>query len=134
VILVDTSVWIELLRRSIRIDGETLLEFVTCRPVLQEVLQGVVAEGAAEEQLRAPFRDALALPRLDDPLPIEAFVEAAEICRMARRKGCTIRSGVDCLIAAIALRHDIPVWHRDRDFETISRFTALRTRKTARPH
>jgi predicted nucleic acid-binding protein len=135
VILVDTSVWIELLRRRIRVDGETLLEVVTCGPVLQEVLQGIVAEGAAEEQLRAPFRDALlALPRLDDPLPIEAFLEAAEIYRMARRKGYSIRSGVDCLIAAIALRHDIPVWHRDRDFETISRFTALRTRKTARPH
>jgi predicted nucleic acid-binding protein len=130
VILVDTSVWIELLRRKIRVDPEMLLEFVTCGPVLQEVLQGV-----AEEELVAPFRDALlALPRLDDPLPVEAFLEAAEMYRMARRKGYTIRSGVDCLIATIALRHNIPVWHRDRDFETISRFTGLRARKTARPH
>ena len=129
-ILVDTSVWIELLRRKIRVDPEMLLEFVTCGPVLQEVLQGV-----AEEELVAPFRDALlALPRLDDPLPVEAFLEAAEMYRMARRKGYTIRSGVDCLIATIALRHNIPVWHRDRDFETISRFTGLRARKTARPH
>jgi predicted nucleic acid-binding protein len=134
VILVDTSVWIELLRRKIRVDPEMLLEFVTCGPVLQEVLQGV-AEGDAEGELVTPFQDALlALPRLDDPLPIEAFLEAAEMDRMARRKGYTIRSGVDCLIAAIALRHNIPVWHRDRDFETISRFTGLRTRKTAGPH
>jgi predicted nucleic acid-binding protein len=130
VILVDTSVWIELLRRRIRVDPKMLLEFVTCGPVLQEVLQGV-----AEGELGAPFRDAfLALPRLDDPLPIDAFLEAAEMYRVARRKGYTIRSGVDCLIATIALRHNIPVWHRDRDFETISRFTGLRARKTARPH
>jgi predicted nucleic acid-binding protein len=130
VILVDTSVWMELLRRNIHVHPESLLEFVTCGPVLQEVLQGV-----AEDDLHAPFRDALlALPRVDDPLPIEAFLEAAEMHRMARRKGYTIRSGVDCLIATIALRHDLPVWHKDRDFETISRFTALRTTRTARPH
>ena len=127
-ILVDTSVWIELLRQTIRVDQDSFLEFVTCEPVLQEVLQGV-----ARDALHNQFQDALlALPRLDDPLPVEAFLQAAEIYRTARRKGYTVRSGVDCLIAAIALRHDVAVWNRNRDFETIARFTSLRTRRSAR--
>jgi predicted nucleic acid-binding protein len=29
------------------------------------------------------------------------------------------------LIAAIAIENAIPVWHRDRDFEAITRFTPL---------
>jgi predicted nucleic acid-binding protein len=36
-----------------------------------------------------------------------------------------IRSSADCLIAAIAIANGIPVWHRDRDFATIARFTLL---------
>ena len=35
---------------------------------------------------------------------------------------------VDCLIAACALRHDLEVLHRDRDFPKIARVSALRER------
>ncbi len=38
----------------------------------------------------------------------------------------TIRSSTDCLIAAIAIRNGVPVWHRDRDYDVIAKFTALR--------
>jgi predicted nucleic acid-binding protein len=34
---------------------------------------------------------------------------------------------VDCLIAAIAIDRDVPVWHRDRDFQAIAQYTALET-------
>ena len=73
--------------------------------------------------LRSNF---LALPCLSNPTPLSAFLEAAEIYRFGRRKGYTVRSSTDCLIAAIAIRHDVAVWHRDRDFSTIARFTKLR--------
>jgi predicted nucleic acid-binding protein len=35
---------------------------------------------------------------------------------------------VDCLIAACAIRHDLEVLHRDRDFAVISQVSALRQR------
>jgi predicted nucleic acid-binding protein len=38
----------------------------------------------------------------------------------------TIRSSTDCLIAAIAIQNDVPVWHKDRDFTVIAKFTRLR--------
>jgi len=126
VILVDTSVWIELLngRRGLRISEEELLDFAICGPVLQEVFEGLREHPWAEA-----FRQALlALPILSDPLPVGTFLAAAEIYRQGRRKGYTIRSSTDCLIAAIAIDHKIPVWHRDRDFEIIGHFTSLQTR------
>jgi predicted nucleic acid-binding protein len=33
---------------------------------------------------------------------------------------------VDCLIAAIAIRNSVPVWHKDRDYSLIARYTPLR--------
>jgi predicted nucleic acid-binding protein len=127
VILVDTSVWIELLtgRHARRITEEELLSFATCGPVVQEVFQGL-----HEVPWAQAFReDFLALPLLSDPLPAGIFLAAAEIYRQGRRKGFTIRSSTDCLIAAIALEHRIAVWHKDRDFEIIAHFTSLLTKR-----
>jgi len=127
--LVDTSVWIELLNGSLgsRVTEAELLNFVTCGPVLQEVLQGLRDDSASE----ALGEGLLALPVLSDPLPIALFLSAAEIYRLGRRKGYTIRSSTDCLIAAIAIENGVPVWHKDRDFEAIARYTSLRTRRIA---
>jgi hypothetical protein len=124
-ILVDTSVWIQMLagRPGYDMREEDLPLFATCPPVLQEIVQGL-RPGAESETFRGIF---LAIPVLGDPLPLSIFLAAADIYRQGRRKGFTIRSSVDCLVAAIALEHKVPVWHRDRDFAAISRFTALET-------
>jgi hypothetical protein len=74
------------------------------------------------------FRESFTrIPRLSDPLPFSTFLEAAEIYNFGRRKGYTIRASTDCLIAAIAIQNDVPVWHKDRDFTVIARFTRLRS-------
>jgi predicted nucleic acid-binding protein len=123
-ILVDTSIWIELLngnRGDMRKDD--LVVFVTCGPIVQEILQGL-RPGPESDAFRRAFS---AVPVLSDPLPLKTFQAAADIYRQGRRKGITIRSSVDCLIAAIAIENEIPVWHRDRDFAAIARYTALET-------
>jgi predicted nucleic acid-binding protein len=98
------------------------LGFATAGPIIQEVLQGVRAD-----HKRAWFKQLfLAVPRLSDPVPLSIFLEAAEIYAQGRRQGYTIRSSTDCLIAAIAIENGVPVWHRDRDFSSIARFTPLR--------
>lgn len=122
-ILVDTSIWIELLAGRSRhpIREENLLRFVTCGPIVQEVLQGL-RPGLQSDAFRRAF---LAIPTVSDPIPMALFLAAAEIYRHGRRRGITIRSSVDCLMAAIAIDHGVPVWHRDRDFTAIARYTAL---------
>ncbi len=124
-ILIDTSIWIELLKKSkrVRLSPEKLIEAATCPPVIQEVLQGAKND-MIHRQLEEIF---LALPRVGDPIRLDTHLHAADLFRTGRRKGYTVRSSADCLIAAIALENGLPVWHRDRDYEALSRFTSLRT-------
>lgn len=126
-VLVDTSVWIEVFRKNapLRLDSVVDLdEVVTCLPVIQEVLQGF-----RDNRAFAVARDAmLALPAVESPLRADVVVEAADLYRQARRAGLTVRSGVDCLIAVCAIRNALAVLHRDRDFETLARVSTLEAR------
>lgn len=123
-ILVDTSVWINLLslKPKQRLTDEQLAKVVTCPPVIQEILQGI-RDDLAYQRLKNSL---LALPILGNPISLDLYLQAAEIFRQGRSKGFSIRSGVDCLIAAIAISHRLPIWHADRDFDTIAKFTALK--------
>ena len=126
-LLVDTSAWIEAFRKPARLDLDAvggLDEIVTCLPIVQEVLQGFRDESAFRVA-----RDAmLALPCVESPLPQARFEEAAVLYRAARRAGFTVRTGVDCLIAACAIRHGLTVLHRDRDFSVLAKVSPLRER------
>ncbi len=70
----------------------------------------------------------LALPMVESPLRDAVFLHAVDLYRAGRRAGITVRSSIDCLIAACALRNDLQVLHRDRDYPTIARISALRRR------
>ena len=127
-VLVDTSVWIEVFRRPSRFELSAVAdldEVVTCLPVIQEVLQGFLEEHAFRIAREAMF----ALPILESPLTREVFEEAAQLYRSARRASITVRSGIDCLIAACAIRHGIPVLHHDRDFALLARASSLKERR-----
>lgn len=127
-ILVDTSVWIDVFRKNKPLDLESIVAFddvVTCLPVIQEVLQGF-----RDEHAFRLARDAMkALPIVESPLEFDVFGEAVDLFRLGRRAGVTVRSSVDCLIAACAIRHDLEVLHRDRDFEALASVSSLRARK-----
>lgn len=125
--LVDTSAWIEVFRKG----GRDIREFVepdamlTCLPVMQEVLQGF-----RDERAYRTARDAmLSLPMLESPLSEAVFLEAAGLYRATRRAGLTVRSSVDCLIAACAIRHDVVVLHKDRDYDVLARVSSLRVER-----
>jgi hypothetical protein len=131
VVLVDTSVWIEVFRKPARRRLTDLVEFddvVTCLPIVQEVLQGFARD--------LVFRDAreamLALPIVESPMGDRVYLDAVDLYRRARRAGITVRSGVDCLIAACAIRHGLAVLHNDRDYPAIARISELEQRQIPR--
>jgi hypothetical protein len=131
VVLVDTSVWIELFRKPSRLRLDSLIDFddvVTCLPVVQEVLQGFDAEPAFMKARQAM----LALPIVESPLTGDVFLQAVDLYRAARRTGVTIRSSVGCLIAACAIRNQLEVLHIDRDFDAIAQVSALQARRIGR--
>ena len=123
-VLVDTSVWVAVFRRKPVVRMEQVVEFedvVTCLPVIQEVLQGF-----RDERAHRVAREAmLALPIIESPMTLEAYLGAAELYRAARRTGITPRSAADCLIAQCALRHGLALLHHDRDFEALARISPL---------
>lgn len=130
-VLVDTSVWIEVFRRAARLRLESVVdldEVVTCLPVVQEVLQGF-----DDERAFVIAREAMeALPIVESPLGAVVFAEAVRLSRAARRAGLTVRSGVDCLIAACAIRNGLAVLHHDRDFDALARVSPLEARDALR--
>jgi predicted nucleic acid-binding protein len=126
-LLLDTSVWIEVFRRgtTLRLDSVAdLEEVVTCLPVVQEVLQGFRDERAFQLARESLY----ALPMVESPLHREVFDEAVDLYRRARQLGVTVRSSVDCVIAACALRHRLTVVHRDRDFGALAKISPLSVR------
>ena len=54
------------------------------------------------------------------PQTKEASESAAKIYYDLRRKGKTVRSFVDLLIAQTAICHDLYLLHNDRDFDTVA--------------
>ncbi len=127
-VLVDTSVWIEVFRKSPRLRLESVVdldEVATCLPVVQEVLQGF----GNEQAFRIARESMYALPVVESPLRQEVFDDAILLYRQARRSGVTVRSGVDCLIAVCAVRHGLAVLHHDRDFGQLAKICPLSVRE-----
>jgi predicted nucleic acid-binding protein len=88
---------------------------------MQELLQGS-ADQLRYRKLRGVFT---LVPMLDGDVPLERYEEAAAIYLQCRDRGLTIRSSVDCLIAATAIAHRATLLHCDRDFDRIAGVTTL---------
>ena len=126
-VLVDTSIWIDVFRKPSRLRLEEVADFdeiVTCLPVVQEVLQGFDREADYRRAREAMW----SLPIVEAPIGAGVIDEAVDLYRRARRAGVTVRSSVDCVIAACALRHDLTVLHVDRDFTNLARVSQLEAR------
>jgi len=124
--LVDTSAWVEFLRGRDSVEGAWVDEAMarnddlcTCGVIVTELLRGTT--------LAREYRQVLPLLEKLTYLPTswDAHVRAADIHRAARAQGRTIRSTVDCIIAACAIIHDVPLLQKDRDFETIASVSDL---------
>lgn len=126
--IVDTSVWVDFfnghssreadrLARAIADDEPVALPGL----VLTEILLGLKSDQDAA--------------RISDLLDAFGWVEeasrsdceaAAKLDRACRAKGVTIGSTIDCLIAQLCLRDDLPLLAKDRYFDAIARHCALR--------
>ena len=88
--------------------------------------RGRITEENVGETLREVRVALLELPRLSDPMPLDIFLKAAALYKTGRQRGFTIRSTADCIVAAVAIEHNATVWHKDRDFAAIARYSPLR--------
>ena len=123
-ILIDTTAWVEFLRDtgsvvSMRVDAELDGDIAICDAIRMEVLAGARDESHLEA-LRGLLARASVLPT--EPAHYDT---AATLYRRCRGEGETVRRLIDCLIAAVAIGADVPVLHRDADFDVLARHTEL---------
>ena len=125
-ILPDSSAWIEFLRRTGSDVNNRLREaladerLATTDVVLMEILAG-----ARDDRHRDDLRRLLRRCELVATEGPQDYETAADLYRRCRRRGETVRSLTDCLIAAVAVRAGLPLLHADADFEAIARHTPL---------
>ncbi len=125
-IIADTSAWVEYFRATgsrAHLDLRPLLgtrELATTGVVVMELTAG--ARGRRDlDQLKRVAVSARLL-RVREP---EDYLAAATIYRACRAGGETIRTMLDCIVAAIAIRTGAKILHHDRDYTAIARHTPL---------
>lgn len=123
-VLVDTSGWIDALRRdgdpavradvrAVTTEGTALL----CDVVLLELWNG--AKGQAEVELLADLeRDVECVPTTAG-----VWIAAREMARACRKKGVMVPA-TDLLVAACAQEHGLSILHHDAHFDLIAEAVA----------
>jgi len=125
-ILIDSSVWIEVWEDRSGAHGRTLDRVLEgASPVFSRFTELEVLQGCRDEREWSLLRGFFASQELLG-LGDEGWAEAARIFYDLRRRGLTVRSFIDCCIAQVALERELLLIHRDRDFETISSIRPLR--------
>jgi predicted nucleic acid-binding protein len=127
VILADTSAWVEYDRATRSRVDRRLTELITgdgpvycTEPVLMEVMAGTRTEARADDLRRLLLRGGLL--HFDAAVDFEA---ATRIYRRCRRAGITPRGMIDCMIAAVAWRHDAVLLSWDADLDRVARVVGL---------
>jgi len=128
--MVDTTVWVDFFGGKNTVQVQTLEQYLKdgediciCGVILSEVLQGIREDSDYTKTL-SRF-DSFLFLQMNRP----TFVKAAELYRTLRRQGVTIRKAVDCMIASVAIEHNIALLHNDKDFDPIEKLCGLRVVK-----
>lgn len=128
-ILVDTSILIDYLRDAENEPAGRFqyvldhnLPFGINSFVYQEVLQGVQSERDFQTVKR--YLDTQRFYGLKDGK--ESYAAAAQIYLKCRKKGITIYSTIDCLIAQTAIENNLFLLHNDSDFDRMRKVIELK--------
>lgn len=127
-ILVDTSVWIDYLN-GIKTDqceilDQALIEGIAAIGdlIFLEILQGIRGD--------KDFKDTKSqLSQLDqyELLGLHQVEKCANNYRQLRKKGNTIRSSADVIIATFCIENQLPLLFSDKDFEPFVKHLKLRS-------
>ncbi|MEN8254008.1 MAG: PIN domain nuclease [Verrucomicrobiota bacterium] len=130
-VLIDTSVWIDFLRGTSSAPAKAMESLIVdradiciCGVIMTEILQGI-RDNKQFEQTKDLLEAAVFLP-----MNRETFIHSARLYRKLRKKGFTVRKPIDCMIAAVAIEHDVPLLHNDKDFQPLEKHCSLKTCKT----
>jgi len=128
-VLVDTSAWVDFLNGFPSPAADALAdllqgdeEICTCGIVVAEVFQGL-RRNRERAAIQRSFEDLSFL----ETSGIEVYLRAAKLYRSLREQGVTVRSTVDCIIAAIAEDAGCALLARDSDMDAILESGLIKT-------
>ncbi len=126
-ILVDTSIWSLVLRRSSKVVHELNVELTeiikevraqVIGPIRQEILSGI----KSTKQFQELQFYLSSFPDLD--LNTSDFEQAAEFFNLCRSKGIQ-GSNTDFLICSVAVNNDLEIFTSDKDFQNAENKTQV---------
>ena len=133
-VLIDTTVWVDFFGDRPLPHVTALQEMIeddqdlcVCGVILTEVLQGIRSD--VDYRKTKDYFESLILM----PMRKATFERSASLYRSLRKKGVTIRKPIDCMIASVAIEHDLPLLHNDRDFDQIAKHSKLKLMKVKKP-
>ena len=133
-ILIDTSAFIEFLNHTGSSLDKELEHLITNEEdlaiadvTITEILQGI----KDDKEFNEIKKSLLAFPVYSFK-GVDSYIAAAELYRKCRKKGLTVRSTIDLLIAQIALEHNLILLHNDNDFNNIANLSGLKIYKLAK--
>jgi predicted nucleic acid-binding protein len=124
-VIVDTSVWIDYLRggnkaETLWLDRELQLQPLGLTDlILCEVLQGT------RDSVFARVRSNLLKFHISPNCSEHLAIAAAQNYRLLRKRGYTVRTTIDCLIATFCLEEGHALLHLDRDFDPFEKVLGL---------
>ena len=124
--LIDTTVWIDFFNdkpsKQVKLLESMLANrdgLFICGIILTEILQGL--SDSKQYQTTKAALEALSYLEMTQ----NTFLLSADIYRILRKKGITIRKSLDCMIGAVAIENNIPLLHNDRDFLPMAKYCGL---------
>ena len=130
-VLVDTSIWSQALRRGAKnnkVARKKLSDLIAGNraeiigPIRQELLSGI----RDEAQFKTLQGHLAAFP--DITIQPEDYITAALFFNLCRRKGIQ-GSNTDYLICAVAVRHQLEIFTSDNDFKSYAKVLPIKLHK-----
>lgn len=128
-VVVDSSVWIDFFnarQSAARTELRQLLGDGKVRLVVPDVVLYEVLRGFRHEKAKRRAQALLQTLSIEMCGGARIALTAAGYYRQLRRRGITIRSAIDVLIAAFCIEQNYALLHSDRDYDALAAHCRLR--------
>ena len=133
-ILVDSSVWIDYFNGVICPETNLLDGFLGKESILMgDLILAEVLQGFSNDRDFQQAQQLLNLLPFREMLGHQVAIRSAENYRLLRMKGVTVRKTIDVMIGTFCILNQLPLLHRDRDFDPMEKWLGLSTVNRGNP-
>ncbi len=127
-VLIDTSAFIEFLNQTGSREDKLINRFIQSGEDigLPEIALTEILQGIRDDREHDEVKSSLVAFPLFALKNEESYIAAAELYRKCRKKGHTVRSTIDLIIAQVSIENSVELLHRDMDFDAIARVSDLK--------